>query len=114
MAITYTWNISQMKALLQAEGENNVIFEVDYMYTGSEESGGVTYTADFGFSSQEFVYEAGNPFVPYENTEEFENVVIGWLESTVDVAMMQSAISSKIQNQITPVDENLYFTWQES
>jgi hypothetical protein len=110
MAITYKWSISQMSAHIQSEGEDNVIFRVQYTYTGYEESGGVTYT-DNVTSFQDFVYVAGEPFVPYEDTEAFENVVIGWLEDSLDVASMQANIAASIQSQVTPVNEDLYFTW---
>ena len=54
----------------------------------------------------------GEPFTPYENTEAFEAVVIGWLEGSLDVTSMQASIAANIQSQITPVNEDLYFTWQ--
>ena len=110
MAITYKWNISQMNAHIQSEGEDNVIFRVQYTYAGYEEYGGNTYTDNIT-SFQDFVYVAGEPFVPYENTEVFENVVIGWLEDSLDVASMQARIAAGIQSQVTPVNEDLYFTW---
>ena len=110
MAITYKWSISQMNAHIQSEGEDNVIFRVQYTYAGYEESGGNTYTDNIT-SFQDFVYVAGEPFVPYENTEAFENVVIGWLEDSLDVASMQARIAAGIQSQVTPVNEDLYFTW---
>ena len=113
MAITYKWSISQMSAHIQSEGKDNVIFRVQYTYTGYEESGGVTYT-DNVTSFQDFVYVAGEPFVPYEDTEAFENVVIGWLEDSLDVASMQANIAARIQSQVTPVNEDLYFTWMMS
>jgi hypothetical protein len=113
MAITYKWSISQMSAHIQSEGKDNVIFRVQYTYTGYEESGGVTYT-DNVTSFQDFVYVAGEPFVPYEDTEAFENVVIGWLEDSLDVASMQANIAASIQSQVTPVNEDLYFTWMMS
>ena len=40
MTITYKWDIPQMNAHIQADGEDNVIYTVHYRYTGSEESGG--------------------------------------------------------------------------
>ena len=55
---------------------------------------------------------AGDPFVPYEDTEAFENVVIGWLVDSLDVPAMQASIAASIESQITPVNEDLYFTWQ--
>ena len=61
-----------------------------------------------------FTYEEGEPFVPYADTEAFEAVVIGWLEDALDVPAMTASIAAQIQKQITPVNEDLYFTWQNS
>jgi hypothetical protein len=112
MAITYKWDIPQMNAHIQAEGEDNVIYTVHYIYTGSEESGGKTYSST-NIGTQSYTYVAGEPFTPYEDTEAFEAVVIGWLEDSLDVAQMQASIAANIQAQITPVNEDLYFTWQD-
>jgi len=111
MAITYKWDIPQMNAHIQAEGEDNVIYTVHYRYTGSEESGGKAYSST-NIGTQSYTYVAGDPFVPYEDTEAFENVVIGWLENSLDVSAMQASIAANIESQITPVNEDLYFTWQ--
>ncbi len=111
MAITYKWDIPQMNAHIQAEGEQNVIYTVHWRYSGSEEVSGVNYS-DTIIGAQGFTYKAGEPFVPYENTEAFENVVIGWLEDALDVPAMAKSIEDNIKLQITPVNEDLYFTWQ--
>ena len=111
MAITYKWDIPQMNAHIQAEGEDNVIYTVHYRYTGSEEAGGVTYSST-NIGTQSYTYVAGESFTPYEDTEAFEAVVIGWLEDSLDVASMQASIAENIQSQKTPVNEDLYFTWQ--
>ena len=111
MAITYKWDIPQMNAHIQAEGEDNVIYTVHWRYTGSEESGGETYSST-QIGTQSYTYVAGDPFVPYADTEAFEAVVIGWLEGSLDVAAMQSSIAATIALEIAPVNEDLYFTWQ--
>ena len=110
MAITYKWTINQMNAHIQAEGEDNVIFTVHWTYSGSEESGGKIYQAS-SIGAQSFTYVAGEPFVPYADTEAFEAVVIGWLEGALDVPAMAASIEAQIAKQITPVNEDLYFTW---
>ena len=110
MAITYKWTINQMNAHIQAEGEDNVIFTVHWTYSGSEESGGQQYQAS-QIGAQNFTYVAGEPFIPYADTEAFENVVIGWLEDALDVPSMAASIEAQIAKQITPVNEDLYFTW---
>ncbi len=111
MAITYKWTINQMNAHIQAEGEDNVIYTVHWTYSGSEESGGKTYSAS-SIGAQGFQYKVGDPFIPYADTEDFESVVIGWLEDELDVASMAKSIEDQIKLQITPVNEDLYFTWQ--
>ena len=111
MAITYKWDIPTMNAHIQADGQENVIYTVHYRYTGSEESGGKIYSST-NIGTQSYTYVAGEPFTPYEDTEAFENVVIGWLEDSLDVDQMQANIAASIQYQITPVNEDLHFTWQ--
>ena len=113
MAITYKWDIPTMNAHIQADGQDNVIYTVHYRYTGSEESSGEIYSSN-NIGTQSYTYVAGEPFVPYENTEAFEAIVIGWLEGSLDVTAMQASIAANIESQITPVNENLYFTWQNS
>ena len=110
MAITYKWSINQMNAHIEAEGEQNVIFTVHWTYSGSEESEGQEYQAS-QIGAQSFTYVKGEPFVPYANTEAFENVVIGWLEGVLDVPAMAADIDAQIQKEITPINEDLYFTW---
>ena len=110
MAITYKWDIPQMNAHIQAEGEDNVIYTVHWRYTGSEESGGKDYSST-QIGTQSYTYVAGSPFVPYEDTEAFEAIVIGWLEGSLDVDLMKASIATVIQKEITPINEDLYFTW---
>jgi hypothetical protein len=111
MAVTYKWDIPTMNAHIQADGQENVIYTVHYTYTGSKESGGVTYS-DTNIGTQSYEYTIGEPFTPYENTEAFEAIVIGWLEGSLDVPAMQASIAANIESQIVPVNEDLYFTWQ--
>jgi len=110
MAITYKWDIPQMNAHIQAEGEDNVIYTVHWRYTGSEESGGKDYSST-QIGTQSYTYVAGTPFVPYEDTEAFEAIVIGWLEGSLDVDAMKAGIAATIAVEIAPVNEDLYFTW---
>ena len=111
MAITYKWSINQMNAHIEAEGEQNVIFTVHWTYSGSEEVSGKMYSAS-QIGAQSFTYVKGEPFIPYANTEAFEQVVIGWLEGALDMDSIRASIAATIQKEITPVNEDLYFTWQ--
>ena len=111
MAIDYKWTINQMNAHIESEGEQNVIFTVHWSYTGSEEVSGKMYQAS-SIGAQSFTYVKGESFIPYANTEAFEQVVIGWLEGALDMDSMRASLAAQIQKEITPVNEDLYFTWQ--
>jgi len=111
MAISYKWTINQMNAHIESDGEQNVIFTVHWSYSGSEEVSGQNYQAS-QIGAQSFTYVKGEPFIPYADTEAFEAVVIGWLEGALDVPSMSASIAAQIQKEITPVNEDLYFTWQ--
>ncbi len=111
MAISYKWNINQMDAHIKAEGEDNVIFIVHWTYSGSEEFEGNKYISEI-IGTQNFEYKAGDLFIPYENTEAFENIVIGWLEGVLDVVELKAQVDDEIQGQTSPKDEILTFTWQ--
>ena len=111
MAIDYKWTINQMNAHIESEGEQNVIFTVHWTYSGSEEVSGQTYQAS-NIGAQGFTYVKGESFIPYADTEAFEQVVIGWLEGALDMDSIRASLASQIQKQITPVNEDLYFTWQ--
>ena len=110
MAIDYKWTINQMNAHIESEGEQNVIFTVHWTYSGSEEVSGKMYQAS-QIGAQSFTYVKGEPFIPYADTEAFEQVVIGWLEGVLDMDSIRASIASQIQKEITPVNEDLYFTW---
>ena len=107
MAISYKWVIPSMEAYVEKDGEDNVIFRVQWVYVGEED---IYQAVETGM--QDYTYTAGDPFVPYADTEAFEDVVIGWLEGSLDVPAMQVSIAANIESQITPVNEDLYFTWQ--
>ena len=108
MAITYKWIIPSMEAYVEKEGESNVIFRVQWVYVGEED---IYQAVETGM--QDYTYTAGDPFVPYADTEAFEDVVIGWLEGSLDMPAMQADIDAKIELEKNPVVEDLYFTWGE-
>jgi hypothetical protein len=99
-----------MNAHIESDGEQNVIFTVHWTYSGFEEVSGQDYRASM-IGAQSFTYTAGEPFTPYADTEAFEQVVIGWLEGALDVPSMAANIDAQLQKQITPINEDLYFTW---
>ena len=106
MAITYKWLIPSMEAYVEKDGESNVIFRVNWVYIGEED-----IYSGMESGMEDYTYTAGDPFVPYADTEAFEDVVIGWLEGSLDMPAMQADIDAKIELEKNPVIEDLYFTW---
>ncbi len=109
MAINFKWVISQMDAYVESEGESNVIHKVQWTYVGVDN----TYMSAIN-GEENFTYTPGDTFIPYENTQAFEDVVTGWLTESLDVPEMEATISADIQSQKFPENEELYFTWQDS
>ena len=106
MAITYKWIIPSMEAYTEKDGEDNVIFRVQWVYVGEED---IYQAVETGM--QDYTYTAGDPFVPYADDEGFENVVISWLKSGLPVSDMEASLSKQIDLEKHPIDEDLYFTW---
>ena len=102
-----TWNNREGDSTLRWLPLNEFVAESTGSYEGK---GGTFYYTVFG--TQNFEYKAGDPFIPYENTEAFENIVIGWLEGVLDVVELKAQVDDEIQGQTSPKDEILTFTWQ--
>ena len=109
MAITYKWIINQMDAHIQAEGEDNVIYTVHWTYTAQDDQDPQYTASQIGTYSLQ--YDPSTPFIPYADDEAFENVVISWLKDGLPVNDMEVSLSKQIDLQKHPVDEDLYFTW---
>lgn len=113
MAINYKFEIHKINALVESQGHENLITRVHYTYSGSKEVEGVTYSERVG-GTQSFEYSEGQDFTPYADTEEFERIIVGWLEAALDLVELQSRISESIDKKVTPLDNDLYFTWQQA
>jgi len=106
MALAYKWTVNQLNAKIHAEGHDNVVYNIHYSYTGIE--GKYSYTL---IGTMALEYDPNTPFIPWADDQDFENVVIGWLEKGLDVVDMQKQIQSQVDLEKNPVDENLYFTF---
>ena len=100
MAILYKWTIKQMNARIEEDGNQNVIYTVHW-----------TYTAQDDIDPQYTASQIGTYSLPYADTPAFEDYVITWLESGLDVPVMKESLRNQIELEKHPVDEDLYFTW---
>jgi hypothetical protein len=109
MAILYKWTINQLNAKIESDGQDNVVYNIHYSYTGIDEEDMQYQNTIIGTYS--VTYVPGTPFIPWADDQAFENVVIEWLINGLDVSSMRDSIAANIALQKNPVDEDLYFTF---
>ena len=109
MANFYKWTINQMNARIEEDGNQNVIYTVHWTYTAQDDKEPQYTASQIGTYSLQ--YDPSTPFVPYEDGEGFENIVISWLKAGLPVSEMELSLSKQIDLEKHPIDEDLYFTW---
>jgi hypothetical protein len=98
MTITNTWNVVQMDAYPEYEGETDVVFTVHWTLTGTDG----TYAGSV-YGSQGITLVEGATFTPYADLTEAQ--VIGWVQSAMgaeQVAAYEANVAQQIEDQIDP------------
>ena len=98
MAITNTWNIQQLDAYPELDGEQDVVFSVHWTLNGTDGTynGGV-------YGSVGVTLDPDAPFVPYADLTQAQ--VIGWVQDALgeeQVAAYEANVAQQIENQINP------------
>ena len=109
MANFYKWTVNQMNARIEEDGNQNVIYTVHWTYTAQDDKDSQYTASQIGTYS--LTYDPSTQFIPYADTPAFEDYVITWLESGLDVPVMKESLRNQIELEKHPVDEDLYFTW---
>ena len=104
--IQYSWIIPQdaFEVYPSEDGLTNVVKYIKWIRKAEEIDGDVTYTAE---NSAQFICAAPNPddYTPYE--ELTEEKVISWLESGLNMQVIDQALDNDIANQKLPKTEIL-------
>lgn len=98
MAITNTWGVQQMDAYPDADGEQDVVFNVHWNLTATDG----TYTG-YVYGSQQVPLDGSAPFTPYADLTEAQ--VIGWVQDAMgaeQVAAYEANVAKQIEDQINP------------
>lgn len=100
--IAYFWTLNDVVAFSQQEGFQNVIYKVDWTYTGINSSGITASTRAYC----NFQLDSEN-FVSSENLN--KTCVINWLEQKLDhlIPTMKSNLENQINNQSIPLKVSL-------
>ena len=95
MATTFSWKIDSLPNYPQAEGQQDVVFQVNWTYIGVDGQYTASEKGAIGVT-----YVAGQPYTPYN--ELTEEQVIGWITSSIPENILniyKDSINRNIQNQ---------------
>jgi hypothetical protein len=95
MTITYSWTIDSLPNYPSAEGQENVVFQVNWTLTGTDG----TYTASEKGGTG-VTYVAGQPYTPYNQLTQQE--VLSWVQSAMSsetLMLYQGWIADDIEQQ---------------
>ena len=95
MSITYTWTIVGLPAYPQAEGQTDVVFQVNWQCLASDG----TYSAT-SVGSVPVTYTAGSPYTPYADLTEEQ--VWGWIDPDLDKPAIEANLQDLIDKQANP------------
>mgnify|MGYP003348943662 FL=1 len=100
MSAVITWEVQWMQCYPQAEGQQDVVFQVGWQCSGTQTENAITYNGSV-YSTCGVTYVAGTPYTPYNQLT--QNQVLGWCWANgVDQAATEAAVQQQINNQINP------------
>jgi hypothetical protein len=89
---TYDWNCKTVDVHPQEEGETNVVYNVHWIVTGTEED----YSAT-SIGTQIVAVDPETPFIPFEDLT--NEIVVNWTKVAIGADQVQ-AIEDSIASQI--------------
>ena len=95
--INFKWNVNPMDCVIDEDGLTNVVQTVHWRLTGTDEN---NVSSDI-YGSQSFPKPEAEGYIPFE--ELTEEIVVGWLESVLDVPAMEKRIEDAIYLINNPV-----------
>lgn len=102
MSNVYTWTVTAMDCYPQAESQTDVVFNIHWNCTGTDNATPTPHTG-MVYTTTQVTYTAGSPYTPYAQLTNAQ--VIGWVQAVLGaagVAAVQSSIDTQIANQINP------------
>lgn len=103
--ITYTWSISQLDCAPSENGLINVVKVIHWNLVGQDENG---ISASI---SNSYPLPEPNPEVFADYSTLTKEIVIGWLETNLDVGYLQTTLTNEIASRYNPPITSLPFPW---
>ena len=103
--ITYDWNCKTVDVHPQEEGQENVVYNVHWIVTGTSDkldSNLVPYSSN-AIGTQIVPLDEDGTFIPFEDLT--NEIVVGWTKQAMGdekVAEIEASINSQIEDQMHP------------
>ena len=91
----FNWQIQSMPAYPQAEGQNDVVFQVNWQCNANDDG----YSAN-SFGTVPVTYVAGSPYTPYDQLTQEQ--VWGWINPSIDRPEIEANLQAMIDVQKNP------------
>lgn len=101
----YNWQITSMPAYPQAEGQTDVVFQVNWQCQAQDEQ----YSA-VSVGSVPVTYTAGSPYTPYADLTQEQ--VWGWINPSIDRPAIEANLQSMIDSKMNPPVVTPPLPWQ--
>jgi hypothetical protein len=101
---TFNWSITSMPAYLLAEGQTDVVFQVNWRCQGTENR-----LSAISVGTVPVAYTAGEPFTPYADLTQAQ--VWGWINPSIDRAEIEANLQTMIDAQKNPPVVTLPVPW---
>lgn len=106
MANTYSWDIIYIEANPSLDGLINVVSNIKWVYNGISSDG----TQGKIEGETKIQTPQTDSFIPYDSLT--KNIVVSWLESTLNVTDLQNRIDTQINFIINPPTVILPLPWE--
>jgi len=105
MAITYTWNILKIEVTPSYEGLSDIVCNVDFEYTGTNEDG-VSHTIERRIP---FYTVDPNNYTPYNKLT--KDQVVNWIETSINMDSINKLMEYEISIKARPEPQEKPLPW---
>ncbi len=100
MSTIFTWTITRMQCLAQAEGQTDVVITAAWNCNATSVVGDKTYTSDYSGSAS-FSLDPSSSFTPFDQLTQEQ--VLGWVWQNPDLqATVEANVQVQLDRQINP------------
>jgi hypothetical protein len=101
---TYTWKIIDMPCYTSAQGQTDVVFEVNWQCIAQE-----NHNLASSIGSVDVNYVSGESFTAYEDLT--EDQVWGWINPSIDKTSVEADLQTTLNAQASPSKETKPLPW---